>query len=417
MERKTVQRAVFSALASLAALSALAQAPAQTGPGGITPGGLESRPAPAPQGGAAGISAGPIMVYPGLDYAFGRDTNLFSSETNRKSSNVHIISPWVRAEAKPGPHRFDATFRYDAGRYPNSRDDNYNDYHAIGRANLVFTGRADLALRGVHMKGHDPRGSTDRPSGNEPDVYRENAGDFLFGYGAPGARGRAELGAGLIDREYDNNRAFTIASDRRTWFVTPTFLWRVAPKTQVLGQVDRRKIDYDLPASTLDSTETRIYAGARWDITAITSGMLRFGRLTKDFVDPAREDILTSSWDLGARWSPLTYSVFDLTTSRQTNESTGVGDAILSSTYGATWSHQWASRFRTQLLGNWRTDEFQGTGVTREDNVNTFGAKAHYQFRRWLRFGTELTHIRRDSNINTFDYKRNLLLLTVSATL
>ena len=40
-----------------------------------------------------------------------------------------------------------------------------------------------------------------------------------------------------------------------------------------------------------------------------------------------------------------------------------------------------------------------------------------YDFRRWLRFGAEYTHTDRNSNRNIYDYKRNLFLLTVGATL
>ena len=139
--------------------------------------------------------------------------------------------------------------------------------------------------------------------------------------------------------------------------------------------------------------------------------------MTKKFDAAGRENFSGSAWDVGVRWSPLTYSVFDLTSSKQASESTGVGDTVVSQTYALTWSHAWNSRFRTQTLASLRNDEFNGAGVTRRDETTTFGLKLSYEFRRWLRFGAEATHAERDSNDSGLNYKRNLLLFTVGATL
>jgi hypothetical protein len=85
--------------------------------------------------------------------------------------------------------------------------------------------------------------------------------------------------------------------------------------------------------------------------------------------------------------------------------------------YGATWSHAWSSRLRTQVLTSFRNDSFPGALVNRSDDTSSFGLKVGYDFRRWLKFGAELTHTDRESNDPTLNYKRNLLLFTVGATL
>jgi polysaccharide biosynthesis protein VpsM len=371
----------------------------------------------AQQDGPAGIAIEPFIVYPGIDFALGRDDNLFSSDINKKSSTLFLTSPWVRVEGKPGPHRFDLIFRSDIGRYKDSSDDNYEDYSLVANGQAVFSARTDLKAHAEYIYGHDPRGSTDRPFATKPDEFVNAGAEATLGFGALGARGRVEASGGIYTRQYQNNSTFTEASDRDTGIFGGTFLWRVAPRSQLLFQAERRHIDYDLPASTLDSDETRYYVGARWDATALTSGTAKFGALRKKFDSDARQDVSTGSWDVGVRWSPLTYSVFDLNTSRQTNESTGVGDTIVSSNYTVTWTHAWSSRVRSQVFGNWRNDDFRGAGVTREDDTGTLGLRLYYQFRRWLRFGTEYTHTDRASTDPAFDYKRNLILFTVGATL
>jgi hypothetical protein len=380
--------------------------------GGFAPGGQAQESA---TGAPAGFGVGPLKAFPGVDLAIGRDDNLYSSDANKRSSNFTILSPYLRLEGTPGPHKFDAAFRLDSGRFSDASADDYDDYALTGNADLVFTGRAGLRLKAEHRRAHDPRGSTDRPFGAEPDEFNYTGAEGIFGYGAQGAQGRIEVDAGYFEKRYQNNRAFTEASDYDVGSAGGTFLWRVQPKTQLLFQGKRHEFDYRLPSSTLDSTENRLYVGARWEATAKTDGTVKIGRLKKDFRDASREDVSSGSWDVGVRWSPLTYSAVDLQTSKQTTESTGFGNTILTKAHSLTWSHDWSSRFRTQVLGNLRNDKYQG--ATREDDTRTAGVRLTYQFRRWLRFGVEYLRTDRDSDIQAFDYQRNFILFSVGATL
>ena len=398
-------RELFAGLAAAALIApgmALAQSPtAQSGP--------PANPASFP--------IGPLTVYPGVDLAVGHDDNLFLRPAARTSSSLTVLSPYVRAEARTGAHKFDLAFRIDDGHYYSSMADSYTDYSLIGAGDLVFSGRAGLKLRAETRHGHDPRGFTDRALSATPDEYDNSGIDGVFRYGAPGAHGRIEIDAGTFARRYTNNRTTTVAADRDTAQLGGAFYWRVMPRTELLAQAQYRNINYQFDSSTLDSTETRYLVGVRWEATAATTGTAKFGRLKKDFDSPLRQDFSGSTWDVGVRWSPLSYSVVDFVSSKQTGESTGIGDTIVTKLYGATWSHAWNSRLRTQALANFRNDAFTGAGVTRNDDTTSFGLKVAYDFRRWLRFGAEYTHFQRDSNNDFFDYKRNLLLFTVGATL
>ena len=291
------------------------------------------------------------------------------------------------------------------------------DYALIGTGDMVFSGRTGLKLRAEYKHGHDPRGSTDRGVSASPDEFDNTGVSGVFRYGAPGARGRIEIDGSAFDRRYTNNRVSTAGSDRTTAGLGGTFFWRVMPRTELLAQVSHTNIDYQLATSTQDSTETRYLVGVKWEATAATTGTAKFGRQTKKFDAAGRQNFSGNSWDVGVRWSPLTYSVFDFVSSKQAAESTGVGDAVVGKNYGVTWSHAWSSRLRTQALASFRNDAFAGAGVTRKDDTTSFGLKVAYDFRRWLRLGAEVTHTERESNGVDLNYKRNLLLFTVGATL
>lgn len=364
-----------------------------------------------------GIPVGPMVVFPGVDVSYGHNDNLFSSNINKRSSSQTTVTPYIKLEGKSGAHKFDISFRMNDVRYRDSTSDNYTDYSLLGNADLVITGRAGLKLRAEHRRGVDPRGSTDRLGAVTPDEWINQGVEGIFSYGAPGAQGRIEVDAGAFTRRYQNNRATTVVSDRDTNHLGLTFLWRVAPKTELLALVQHRGIDYILATSTQDSTETSYQVGAKWEATAKTAGIVKFGRTEKKFDAAGRTDFSGSSWSAAVRWSPLSYSVWDFSTTKATNESTGTGDFLLSQFYGATWNHAWNSRFSSAVQANWRKDEFLGGGGGRVDKTGTLGLKLTYQWQRWLRFGGEYTYTERTSNPNTFDYNRSLIMFTVGATL
>jgi hypothetical protein len=417
-----VKRKLLAGLAVAAIVLGSPQLLAQVTPGTATPGaatpGLATPPIPDSASGPAGIPIGPLMVFPGVDFAIGYDDNLFMTPTNRTSSVSSVVSPYAKAELKSGPHVFDAIFSLQHGRYYDSPADTYTDYALGANANLVLSGRARAAIGVQHRRGHDPRGSTDRGVSGEPDVYTNTGITGGFAYGAQGAKGALEFDAGWFQREYQNNRATTAASDRTTANVGGTFLWRIQPKTQLLFNVQHIDTDYDLGTSTQDSTDNRVYVGARWEATALTQGTVKFGRMSKRFgTGSGRQNITDTSWDVGVRWSPLTYSVFDFNTSKLTGESTGVGDAIVGKLYSVLWTHAWNSRLRTQVLGSWKDDQFVGAGSSRKDETGTLGFKVNYQFRRWLKFGLDYTFSDRQSNDPAFNYRKNVILFSVGATL
>ncbi len=351
--------------------------------------------------------------FPGVILSAGHDSNVQLSNSSPRSSSVTIVSPYLRAEGRPGQHKLDGTLRVDSGRYANSSGDNYTDASLAGDGDFSFSGRSGLKLRAEARRGHDPRGTTNITLSSEPDRYNQELVDGVFGYGAQGAAGRLELEAGALRRRYVNNRAYTDVLDHRQMNAGVAFYWRVAPKTELLAELRRADFKYET-STLLDSTETKTYVGVKWEATALTEGTIRVGRLKKDFDSSAVADISSSSWEVGVRWSPRTYSVFDLATSKQTYESTGAGSAMLTTQTGLTWSHDWSSRVRSQLQAAKRKDDFPGAVPARPDNTTITGANIAYQFRRWMRLGASYSHTSRDSDIGTYVYARNLWMLTAA---
>ncbi len=397
---------------ALALLSTAFGALGQTSP--IRP--AYSYPSGPAESGPASVQLGsaPLYVTPYVGIGAGRDDNVLLAHTNEKTSTVYFVSPGLKIDSRGPGFVFQTRLQAQAARYSESRDDDYVDFLAGNQLDLALSRRSFLRLGFDYIRSHDPRGSTDRAVSSRPDKYRLISPNATYAFGAPGAEGRVELYWSDGYKAYTNNRATTFLSDRDTRDVGAAFYWRVMPKTYVLLDVRDTDVHYRASTSLLSSEERRYYAGVTWEATAATTGTFKVGRLQKDF-DSGRRSFSGGGWEGSVTWSPRTYSSFDFYTARTTNESTGLGDFILSDIYGVSWNHAWNSVLSTNVNLRRQRDEYQG--FNRTDESTTLGFKVGYKFRRWLTLGAEYTHTNRDSNQNFFEYDKNLYLLTATASM
>ncbi len=371
---------------------------------------------------AGGIPVGPLVAYPSVTVTLSHDDNQYNAANNEEGSWITVISPGVRFKGERGRYDFAVEYGLDVGRYDNDSTDNYEDQRLAGEFNVGFSQRSRLNLNAEYLDTHDDRG-TGRSEGagapaGDPDEWHSYGLGGLYSYGAKGAKGRLEVEAGFLSKEYDNNRAVTYTRDRDNADLGATFYYQIMPKTALLFQAANTDIDYDQDApgtASLDSDEWRYLVGATWEATFQTTGTVKVGRLRKDFNDGAREDFSGSSWELGMQWRPLSYSSVDIISSKKTGETDGSGDYILTKDLSVSWTHGWFKRFST--TANIYGSEASYGASAREDDTLSYGLSADYQMRRWLSFGASYTRTEKDSNTNTFDYDKNIFLLSVTATL
>jgi polysaccharide biosynthesis protein VpsM len=370
----------------------------------------------APASGPANVRLGesPIFVTPYLGLGAGYDDNLFLSSVNEKSSTYYVFSPGVRLDARGSNSVAMVSYQGSIGRYGQSEADNYVDHAFRSSYDLAFSPRAFMRLNFDYLRGHDPRGSTDRPVTGTPDKYRLSTPGVTFAYGAPGADGRVEVYYSDATKRYTNNRSTTAGSDRDTQEYGAAFFWRVMPRTYFVVEGRQTDLHYKLPTSPLSGEEQRFYGGLMWEATAATTGTVKVGQLRKKF-DSGLPSFDGTAWEGLVTWSPRTYSKFDFYTGRYPTESTGQGRFILSDAAGVVWTHAWSSFFNTEANIRFQSDEYQG--FSRNDDVTSFGMKAGYRLRRWLTLGAEYTFTKRDSNIQINDYDKNLFLLTATITM
>jgi hypothetical protein len=374
-------------------------------------------PAAPPASGPASVQLGetPFFFSPYLGVAGGHDSNLFFSDINKKGSDLFIGTVGFEVDARSSNSVFQVNAQLQDGRYTSSKEDSYIDSNVDTRLDYAIDRRNFVRAGIQYIRGHDPRGSTDRPFGENPDKYREGDPYFNYAFGAPGARGRIEVYYSDMFKRYINNREFTFASDRDQQEYGGAFYVRVMPRTYGLIEAREDNIRYKMPGPSTSADETRLYLGVSWEATAATTGTIKFGRLKRDFIADDLQDFSGNTWEGLVSWAPRTYSKFDFYTARQTNESTGLGNFILTSIGGMTWTHDWASYIRTSVDLRYQRDAYQG--FDRTDKTWLAGLKAGYKFRRWLTLGAEYDYWKRDSSLDIYDYTRNLFLITATASM
>lgn len=372
------------------------------------------------------VRMGPITVYPSVRYELSHNDNITLQASNSGlvvSDTLQVLSPTVRAEAKQGPNTFGAGIGANFGRYSELSGDNYDNDNAFVNADLSPDTRVRIRLKADHVDAHDPRGSTTDPLTPTPNRFRQQTLAGIFGYGASGAQGRFEVELGTMGKRYYNNPSPTAAigvqgNNRDDNIVGGTFYWRIAPKTSLLAQARHTGIDFKDDATGLDSTDMTYHAGVTWEATAATTGIVKVGTARKDFEDSVRADTSSPSWDAQIQWAPLTYSKWDFIVSRRFRETTpGLGDTVVTSTNMAIWTHKWTSQVSTTATGSYGIDDYKGVIGGRNDKMPSLGIRGTYQMRRWLDFGADYTWSRRDSNVDGADYKKNVIMLFVNATL
>ncbi|HEY4373244.1 MAG TPA: outer membrane beta-barrel protein, partial [Burkholderiales bacterium] len=312
----------------------------------------------APQGpkGAAGVRLDPFVIYPSVSLGEGYNDNVALTQNNHIHSAVTVLSPALLAELKGARTDFRLGYVGTYGRYANSSTDNF-DYHEFrGGADFDFSARSNLRMIADYLIKSDPRGYTlASTAATTPNKYHQADFGGIYAYGAAGAQGRIEVQTLLTDKRYVNNRSVTTALDYDSQLYGGTFFWRIGPKTEWLIQDQYIKTDYRDPTSVQDNDENRVLTGLKWEATALTTGTAKIGYSEKKYSSglAAQQRARGGIWEVGVRWSPLTYSIVDFATGKRFNDSqAGPGSTYATTEYATlAWTHGWSERTRSILSG------------------------------------------------------------------
>ncbi|MBS1209292.1 MAG: hypothetical protein H6R19_1690 [Proteobacteria bacterium] len=358
-----------------------------------------------------------INVFADVVGSFGYDSNVTTATKGQEvSSSVYNLRPTVVAEAKYRADRYTLAYKGDYTRYPSFDANKLENNDLLFNGVNVFDTRASVAWGAAYMDRYDAIGSTDRSIGaSKPDHHRDLAVNATFRYGADDAKGRVEVDTGLSSKRYLNNHDSTEASDVDTTNVGARFYYRVAPKTRAFVEYRWTTYDYAHDTNFLENTERRYLLGATWDATAAVSGTIKAGQQRKDFFyDQLRPEYSGFTWEAALRWKPLTYTSFDLISGRSASDPSGSTGIPIAKTVSLAWSHDWSSYVHSKLSAGYTNTRYNSD--VRRDRESVYSIGMMYDLRRWLGVGLDYTFSHRNSNVDTYDYLRNLTMLRLEAS-
>lgn len=348
----------------------------------------------------------PLGLHGSVTVSVSRQTNVLRQNDGSSDTSV-TVSPLLWYQNEVGRHGVIVRYRGDYFKFKKLTGEDSVDHNLQGDFLLDMTDRLQGRVGAGYTKGHEIRGQlgTVDTSADEPNRFTETSLEGNLTYGRRENILQLSGTVGISRLKYTNNDAGEGRNKINSDFLGGTVYYNIGPKTSLLASVDRTEIDYVDPveAFDLDSTETRLQLGVRWEATAITTGEVRIGRSKKDLKDPDRADFTGTTYAGRINWAPREYSVFSFYASRDTNESTEAGsDFIVSDLFGVAWNHTFNNAWSLNAYYSKGTDDFSSG---RKDDLTDRGIGVNYGLLRWGSLGLQYSQTSRDSNQaeNSFD--------------
>jgi len=372
----------------------------------------------------ANLQAGPVYFTPTLAVEGGYVDNLFRSEKNEKDTWQTVITPRLEAWLQNGVNTYALSYQAVDYRYYSSKDDDYTDQQVGLDIHHEFTAKNTVNAFAQYYDGHEERG-TGLTDGfgqiiDTPIEYERTTVGGDYTYGNLNSKGRLKLEAKTEEYDYQNFRNATQYRDRDEDTLNGTFFWAVGAKTDALLQVryidnEYGKTNLDNPFGSLSSEELNYLVGVSWDATARVSGSAKIGVYDRSYDSSAREDDDGFQWEVDLTYRPRTYSSIKLETSRFSQETNGLGDAINTEELKLAWDHNWSGRSSTYLGVRLASEDYSGTN--REDDRVDLEAKYNFAPKRWLDLGLGVRYEDRSSDLDFFEYTRSYYFVEAKLSL
>jgi len=366
---------------------------------------------------------GRFTLEPRLSVNIQQDDNLLKAVDNEIDAILTEYVPSLGAIYDGVLFDADISYKYFSGSYDDSSQDDYDDHQLNAEIGYQLTRRNRVDLFGYVFKEHENRsiGDLDFDANSVPNEYDENQYGLKYTFGRDKAKGKIELFAEFLDREYTNNEVQTNDEDREERLVGSAFYLKVSPRSSLFVEYTKENSDYLSDPSTglgsLDSTTDQYSAGFKWKLAAKTTGQIKLGYINREFDSSQREDFSGFSWDIRGDWKSTSQSLIRFTTAREDKDSDDGADGgyIDQQYYSIAWEKKWGNKFTSTLSMSLTEKEYIDYDTTlnegRDDSLFNYGFRFDYAVFRWLDVGLSAEYDDSDSNVDDFDYERERITL------
>lgn len=367
-----------------------------------------------------GIRYGSWMFNPSLTSGLLYDSNVFSSNTARRSDIAAVIEPTLRAHTLWERHGID--IKLDA------QSTTYKDTPSLNQTNAKLKGNGwldlahDLVLLTSFQIAHlnEGVGTLASPvNAVEPTPYNLMSGDVTlrkefnrlttsagvsvdsYDFGST----RAQDGS-VINQDARDGQIYT-AHGRIDYAFSPMLGWF----TGVEG--NERNIR-GTAGHSLDSQGYRALSGFTIGFTHLISGEFGAGYAEQDFADPTIGTIAGPSYRAMLTWRPtplidVHFKAEQIITQTSDTSSTGVQ----ADTLQVGFDYELRRNVIVSMTGGYEQDHF--FGQSRQDNVTTAYSRIKYLMNRFSAISVYHRYLKRDSNIPAFSFDKHQVGINVTA--
>lgn len=372
------------------------------------------------------IEIGESNLFPSAEIRFISDSNAFLTPDDETDTTGVVVSPRVEWLAQRRLLDLSLVYQGDYAAY--SEDTLDFDDHL-----LSFTAAAELSARQrvrgsvAVSRAHEPLG-TDLTRGiadeNTEQVESTNLdAQASFVYGANNAKGNLELGLRVADQNFTNQDEITDGRSFTEFEPFAVFSLRLSSDTRLLfeGSISDQSFDEEIR----DRTDSTVLVGISLGENRKTSGTARIGYTQASFEQDTRGDEDAFVADIALRWEPADFSAFELTASREfdNSEADAVQSLTLDDFVRLRWSHDWSSRVSTDTFVSRRGSDRDCPDL--DTTTLTAGVQIAFSVRRWLVLGAGVDASSRssdscpvpDPDFNDLDFDRQTGSIFLRATL
>ncbi len=360
-----------------------------------------------------GIRAGSFFLYPSVVETFSYDDNVFATKVSKKDDFIVTSAPTLQILSNWGRHRLDLLLGAVDVRHANFSSEDHTDFNGLADWQLDVTRSFNIAGKLGASFLTESRGQADAPTAAaEPTDYRKY--DASVSLNKQFNRFTFQLGGAVQALDYDDVRALdgtTIDQDIRDGRVY-TEIGKVAyefsPGYRVFGLVEANQRNFGNAADDRNSKGIETRAGLEFEVTHLVKGEISAGYFEQNYDQVGFSNTSGMAFKGGLLWNPTQLMTVNLSGERRVSETSVAGssghvDTLLTSKIDY--------EIMRNLIGspfvNYTIEDYKG--VNREDKTLQAGINMQLLINRHLSAGAFYTFTTKNSNLDTFDYDKNVV--------
>lgn len=371
-----------------------------------------------------------IDLLPALTAGVTHDNNVLRDSTNSLGSFISIFAPSLKATLVDGVNSYEVQAAVKDAHYFGSDFDDYTDGYLSLDATLSPSVAHQFKVKALGNVTHEDRstGVYEGAGAQQQEVVTYGAQNFEgeYQYGAASSKGKLFVNSRYINRDYHNFRPVTQYRDFDIMQWGTGFKYQSNSGLRVVSEMSTADVEFKAidPKGNRNNRDNNYRLGTEWDLTSVTTGIVKLGYQSKNFVNPLREHFNGFAWESILQWKPLSYSGLDLSAGRRAKDLDAYiptintntdNDFIIETSYSLGWNHEWSATYSSKVAYEFQTNEYNRD--KRKDIMDVITVELLAKPTRWLKVKAFANLEDRQSNIGRIVYDRQLIGFEINMTL